>query len=225
MPSTRHAYDQVTSIYYPIAIAVFVIVVGTLFVFIALGARRSRPGRRTEALRLEIAYTVMLACVAGFLVWRTFSAETPIDRVVSDPGLRIKVIAAQWSWRFVYSNGVTVTAVSTWRPPVAYVPTGTEVEFDGISEDVIHGFWVPQLHFQRQLLPGYVSRFDLMFEAPGRYGGACSVFCGEKHSEMHFALQAVSPARFREWLARESKRGAVESSTAARSSGAGGAAA
>jgi cytochrome c oxidase subunit 2 len=206
MPDTLHAYRHVEGIYLPIAIVVFAIVVGTLVVLLVASARRARPGRRSTALPLEIAYAFVLACVAAFLVWVTFRAETPIDHLVAHPGLRIKVIAAQWSWRFVYTNGVQVADVDTWHPAPAYVPTGTEVEFSGTSEDVIHGFWVPELHYQRQVLPGYTTHFDLIFDSAGLYEGECSVLCGEQHSEMHFALEAVSPASFREWLAREGKR-------------------
>lgn len=206
MPNTKHAYDHVWGIYLPIAIVVFAIVIGTLIVLLALGARRSRPGRRSEAPRLEFGYAVALACVAAVLVWVTFRAETPIDRLAAHPGLRLKVIAAQWSWRFVYSNGVQVAAIDTWHPAPAYVPSGTEVEFSGTSEDVIHGFWIPALHYQRQVLPGYTTHFDLTFESNGIYTGECSVLCGEDHSEMHFAVEAVSPTRFREWLAHEGTR-------------------
>ena len=139
---------------------------------------------------------MLLACV-GVLVWVTFTAETPIDRLVARPALRIDVTAAQWSWTFRYDNGTTVVAVSTWSPPVAVVPTGVEIEFDGTSRDVIHGFWVPGLHFQRQFVPGFVTKFDLTFATAGLYLGECSVFCGEHHSEMHFAIEAVSGPRFR----------------------------
>jgi cytochrome c oxidase subunit 2 len=206
VPNTKHAYEHVWGIYLPIAIVVFAVIIGTLVVLLAVGARRSRPSPRSEALPLEIGYAFLLACVAAFLVWVTFRAETPIDRLVAHPGLRIKVIAAQWSWRFVYTNGVQVADIDTWHPTPAYVPDGTEVEFSGTSEDVIHGFWVPQLHYQRQVLPGYTTHFDLIFEKAGLYQGECSVLCGEDHSEMHFAIEAVSPTRFREWLAREGTR-------------------
>jgi cytochrome c oxidase subunit 2 len=121
------------------------------------------------------------------------------------------VIAAQWSWRFIYSDGVSVADVDTWHPIPAYVPTGSEVEFVGSSEDVIHGFWVPSLHYQRQFVPGYTTRFDLLFGTPGYYGGECSVLCGEDHSEMHFAIRAVSPQRFAAWLAHEAARQGVSS--------------
>jgi cytochrome c oxidase subunit II len=180
-------------------------------VLLVRGARRKAPGVGSEAPVAEALYACVLACVVAFLLWVTFTAETPIDRAAAHPALRVRVIAAQWSWRFIYPDGVSVSDIDTWHPKPAYVPTGTEVEFVGSSEDVIHGFWVPSLHYQRQLVPGYTTRFDLLFPTPGYYGGVCSVLCGEDHSEMHFALQAVSPRDFRGWLAREAARRGVSS--------------
>jgi cytochrome c oxidase subunit II len=211
MPNTLHAYEHVQGIYLPIAVGVFVLVLGTLLVLLVRGARRTKPGGRSQAPLVEVSYACVLACVAGFLVWVTFTAETPIDRTVADPGLRLKVIAAQWSWRFVYPDGVSVADIDTWHPAPAYVPSGTEIEITGTSEDVIHGFWIPELHYQRQFVPGYATHFDLLFRRPGYYGGECSVLCGVNHSEMHFAVQAVSPQRFREWLAEEHARGSSSS--------------
>lgn len=204
MPDTLHAYDHVRGIYFPIAIGVFAIVICALVILLVGGARRGRPGRsHSQALVFEGVYALLLAGVVAVLVWVTFTAETPIDRIVADPALRLKVVAAQWSWRFEYPGGVNVTAVSTWHPPVAVLPTGVEVEIVGTSKDVIHGFWVPGLRFQRQFLPGYVTRFDLRFDKPGLYDGECSVFCGEQHSQMHFEIKAVTPSAFREWLAEK----------------------
>jgi cytochrome c oxidase subunit II len=201
MPSTQHAYDHVAGIFFPIAVAVFACVVVTLAVLLVAGARRRSPGRRNEANRLEAVYAVVLGATVGVLVWVTFTAETPIDRLVSRPGLHVGVVAAQWSWTFRYANGTTVSAVASWRPPVAVVPAGVEVQFDATSRDVIHGFWIPGLHYLRQVIPGYTTHFDLPFAKPGRYEGECAVFCGLLHSQMHFEIDAVSPARFRRWLA------------------------
>jgi cytochrome c oxidase subunit 2 len=211
MGNTQHAYDHVQGIYLPIAVGVFVVVVGTLLVLLIGGARRKLPGGRSEALAVEIVYAGALGLVVAFLLWVTFTAETPIDRTAAHLALRVRVIAAQWSWRFVYPDGVSVAAVDTWHPTPAYVPTDTQVEFVGTSEDVIHGFWVPTLHYQRQLVPGYTTRFDLLFGAAGYYGGACSVLCGVDHSEMHFALRAVSPQSFHAWLTSEAARQGVSS--------------
>jgi cytochrome c oxidase subunit II len=204
MADPGHAYDHVRGIYFPVAIGVFALIVGALLILLVRGARRrSQPGGRSKATGFEIAYAVVLGGAVAVLLGVTFRAETPLDRTAAHPALRIAVTAAQWSWRLVYPNGATVDAVSTWHPATALVPTGEEVEFFGRSRDVIHGFWVPQLHFQRQLLPGYTTRFDLRFDKPGRYGGECSVFCGDQHTQMHFSLQAVSPQRFRAWLSAQ----------------------
>jgi len=201
MPSTQHAYDHVAGIFFPIAVAVFACVVITLGMLLALGARRDAPGRCSEANRLEAVFAILLAATAGVLVWITFTAETPIDRLLTRPGLQVNVIAAQWSWTFRYANGTTVSAVASSSPPVAVVPTGVEVQFDATSRDVIHGFWVPGVHYLRQVIPGYTTRFDLLFAKPGRYEGECAVFCGLLHSQMHFEIEAVSAARFHSWLA------------------------
>src|SRR5579862_4407513 len=201
MPNTQHAYDHVAGIYLPIAIGVFAAVVAALAVLLVFGARRRRVGSVTEAPRAESAYAVLLGCVVGVLVWVTFTAETPIDRLVSRPALRVQVIAGQWSWLFRYANGTSVVDDSTWQPAAALVPVGVEVEFDGSSTDVIHGFWVPALHYLRQLFPGYVSRFDLVFTTAGTYSGTCAVYCGLNHSQMRFAIKAVSEPQFRKWLA------------------------
>jgi cytochrome c oxidase subunit 2 len=200
MADTLHAYGHVRGIYFPIAIGVFAFIVVALAVLLLAGARRRTPGRKSEATRFEAVYAAGLAGVVAFLLAVTFHAETPLDTVAANPVVRIHVTAAQWSWRFEYPGGKSVLAVSTLRPPVAEVPVGQELEFWGSSRDVIHGFYVPRLRFQRQFLPGYVTRFDLRFDSPGPYGGACSVFCGERHSEMHFELRAVSQAEYQSWL-------------------------
>ncbi|MGH2851972.1 MAG: hypothetical protein ACRDLP_15320 [Solirubrobacteraceae bacterium] len=166
MPSTQHAYDHVAGIYLPAAAGVFAAVVVALAALLVLGARRRSPGPRHEANRVETVYAVLLAATVGVLVWITFTAETPIDRVVRRPALRVDVIAAQWSWTFRYANGSEVTAVSTWAPPVAEVPIGQEVEFDATSRDVIHGFWVPALHYLRQVVPGSTTRFGALVLFP-----------------------------------------------------------
>jgi cytochrome c oxidase subunit II len=210
MPDTLHAYEHVRGIYFPIAIGVFAFVLAALAILLVRGARRrERPGKTSNAPRFELGYALLLAGVAALLITITFRTETPLDRVAAHPVLRIRVTAAQWSWVFTYPNGARVADVSTWHPAPAFVPSGEEVEFYGRSRDVIHGFWVAQLHFQRQLLPGYDTRFDLRFDRPGRYGGECSVFCGDQHSQMHFAIEAVSPARFARWLGEHAPGGAT----------------
>jgi cytochrome c oxidase subunit II len=197
VPNTQHAYESVFDVYTPVAIAVFVLVIGALVVAVVRRGRESAP---TSANRLEITAALLLACIAAVLVWTTFTAEDPEDHLVAHPAVQITVTAAQWSWRFHYPTGRSVLAIG-WDPPPAVIPVDEEIEFSGTSEDVIHGFWVPAINFMRQLFPGYTTHFDLIFERPGVYKGECSVYCGEFHSQMHFTLDVVSRAKYRSWLA------------------------
>src|SRR2546423_11948850 len=114
MPDTHHAYEHVKGVYFPIAIGAFALVVGTLLILLVRGARRSRPGDRSEALGLEIVYAAALACVAAFLVAVTFHSETPIDRAMAHPALRIEVAAAPRNSRFVSPAGWSDATISTW---------------------------------------------------------------------------------------------------------------
>ena len=58
MTDTLHAYEHVRSIYFPIAVAVFVLVAGALALLLVAGSRR-RAGARTDATRFEAVYAVV----------------------------------------------------------------------------------------------------------------------------------------------------------------------
>jgi heme/copper-type cytochrome/quinol oxidase subunit 2 len=88
---------------------------------------------------------------------------------------------------------------------VLTVPAGVDVEFQATSVDVVHGFWVPALKFQRQLIPGQTATFRLTFPRPGfTSNGACSFFCGLEHARMRFVIDVRSREDYEAWL-RESR--------------------
>jgi len=67
---TRNQFFDVWNVYWPIALAVFVIVVGLVLLFGLRYRSRSREIVRgsDENGPLEIGYAVGLACIAAFLV-------------------------------------------------------------------------------------------------------------------------------------------------------------
>ena len=164
MPNTKHAYEHVWGIYLPIAIGVFAIVIGTLLVLLVRGARNKEAGVRSKALPVEVVLCVRAGVHSGVSGGGDVPGRDPDRPARRAPGAahqsdRRAVELALSSTQTEYQ----VTDISTWHPTPAYVPTGTEIEFEGTSEDVIHGFWVPELHYQRQVLPGYSTHFDLIF--------------------------------------------------------------
>jgi cytochrome c oxidase subunit 2 len=200
---TRAIYDRLAAIYVPIAAVVFALVVGTTLLLAWRGRRRARAGGPTEAHRLEIAYGAALTVVAGILVAITFHAQGQVEAADARPGVDVRVVAAKWNWRFSYPGlGVQVVG-RPGAPATLTVPMGQEVRFSATSLDVVHGFWLPTMKFQRELFPARQVRFALTFSRPGStINATCSFFCGLGHSDMRFALRVLPAAEFRAWAAR-----------------------
>ena len=73
------------------------------------------------------------------------------------------------------------------------------------TADVIHSFWVPELNRKIDMIPGRTNSILLRADRVGVYRGQCAEFCGLQHANMAFLVYADPPARFRAWLAHESK--------------------
>ena len=201
---TRQQYDHLFNIYVPVGVAVFVLFTGAILV--AAWRYRDRPGRtptgRSEANGREITYAAVLAVVAVVLIVITFTSEEKTDATPDHPGLRIDVTGAKWRWRFDYpQQGVTVTGDNP-RQAVLVVPTGTPVAFRGRSIDVIHAFFVPERRFKHDIFPGEDTTWDLTWPEAGFFQGECAEYCGLRHSNMRFAVNALPPDEFRTWVER-----------------------
>ena len=209
---TRGPYDQVASLYVPIAAVVFVVAVLVLAVIAV--RYRARPGHvpsaRQSAPRLEIAYALALAAVAALLLWRSFTAMSDSDSVVAraapaagagGAGLEIGVVASRWNWRLTNPGGVVQTGDGRTRPATLVVPAGRPVRFRLTSRDVVHALWVPELRAKYDAMPGYTNIFDLRFARGGDYSTTrCSEFCGDLHDEMLLRVDVRAAAAFQAWL-------------------------
>jgi cytochrome c oxidase subunit II len=209
---TRGPYDQLASLYLPIAAVVFALVaVALVVVAIRFRARPGRtPSARQAAPRLEIAYALGLALVAALLLWRSFAAMSDSDPVVAraapaagagPAGLTIGVVASRWNWRLAYPGGVVQSGDGRTRPATLVVPADRPVRFRLTSRDVVHALWVPELRAKYDAMPGYTNVFDLRFDSNGDYSTVrCSEFCGDLHDQMLLHVDVRAPAAFDTWL-------------------------
>jgi cytochrome c oxidase subunit II len=203
---TRSDYLHVQQIYLPIAIAVFVLILGAVLFAIVRYRRRDPdefPEQKNES-KLEYVWIALLVSVAAFLVGWTFHTEDREDPVANAPALKVHVIASQWKWRFDYAGrGARVVGTET-KVPTLVVPVGVPVEFTLTSPDVIHAFWIPAQRFKRDAFPGTTTRFDLTWNKPGfDRGGRCAEFCGIGHDTMLFNIRALPRGQFDSWLAAQ----------------------
>ena len=90
--------------------------------------------------------------------------------------------------------------------PVLVVPSGKRIEFQIASADVIHGFWVPEFLFKRDVMPDpEPNNSDNVFQITeiqktGAFVGRCTEMCGTYHSMMNFELRVVEPNDFKAYL-------------------------
>lgn len=111
--------------------------------------------------------------------------------------LTLRVRAHQWWWHVEYVEAGVVSANEI------RVPVGTPVRLELTSADVIHSFWVPNLHGKMDMVPDHINRFWFRADRAGVYRGTCAEFCGSQHALMGIDIIAMPPGEFERWLAEK----------------------
>ena len=104
----------------------------------------------------------------------------------------IQVIARQWSWEFVYPEGV--------RSSELHLPVNRPARFELISLDVLHGFYIPAFRLKQDLIPGSVIAYRLTPTRIGRYRLRDSMFSGGYFSSNQSLVVVQSEADYQSWL-------------------------
>jgi cytochrome c oxidase subunit II len=199
---TRSEYDALAGIYLPVAIVVLVVVALAILLALARGLRRTRPSTRRNRTALELGYIGVLVVVAGVLLAFTFRTDQRIVGAAAPGAERVRVIGARWHWSFEYpARGIVVRGTDE-RIPTLVVPRGRPVAFEGRSEDVIHGFWIPEMRFQREIFSDRTTRWRMTFDTDVDSAAPCSFFCGLAHGSMRFRVRVLAPGAFAAWARR-----------------------
>ncbi|MCP9815324.1 cytochrome c oxidase subunit II [Synechococcus sp. GreenBA-s] len=152
------------------------------------------------------------------------SASATSGAAVSE--LQVEVIARQWSWEFRYPLGegdaqphgdlagrpgasggagsgeaaaahAVPTTVSSTE---LHLPVNRPVSFRLLSEDVLHGFYVPAFRLKQDVVPGQAINFRLTPTRSGRYRLRDSQFSGTWFAANQADVVVESPAAFAHWL-------------------------
>ena len=178
---------------------------GLFYVLVRFRRRKGTnriPAQRHSNLPVEVIYTVIpVLIVIGLFVF-TVRSENKITQVSSNPNVSVDITAFQWGWRFTYSNGVSIVSQGANYPQLV-LPANETTKVTLVSQDVVHGFYVPAFNFSRYALPGVTNYFDLTPTSTGTYVGRCSALCGLYHGEMLFSVRVVTPSQFQSWLTQQ----------------------
>ncbi len=184
------------------AVAVCVIVLALLAVAI-WRRRRAEPTRegadnRGTALVIYGGAIIPLVLLIATTVMILLSMGAFAGAAEED-GIRVRVTGHMFWWELEYVDAGFTTANEL------HVPVGTPVHLELESADVIHSFWVPQLHGKMELVPGWSNELVIQADAPGSFDGFCAEYCGPQHANMRLLVIAQMPDEYREWEERQAE--------------------
>ena len=149
-----------------------------------------------------------ITCVKGKLT-KKVTAVKPVcpdgykSTTIANVQHEILINSFQWSWQFTYLDaGKDMKVIGTEdKSPTMVIPLGERVRFTIDSNDVIHGFWIPEFMIQIEARPGLTGRHEFTANKLGNFVGRCNILCGRNHSQMLFTVRVVTVAEYRTYLA------------------------
>jgi cytochrome c oxidase subunit II len=154
------------------------------------------PGK-TRAVAWATALTVLILLV--FLGYDLFvGLATKRMPSAGERPITIEAVGHQWWWEFRYVDPLASRSFTTANE--IRIPVGRPVILHLQTRDVIHSFWVPNLHGKLDMVPGRTNTTWLQADEPGVYRGQCAEFCGLQHAKMAFFVVAEPEEQFNAWV-------------------------
>jgi len=220
---SREIYDLHWGILW-VCVAIFVIVFGAMFW--SLFKHRKSAGAKAaqfhENTTIEVIWTIVPFVI---LIGMAYPATRTVLNMKDAGGadMSVKITAYQWKWEYDYQqDGVRFlshlstprTQIDEYNGPGAakndnyllevdepmVVPVGKKVRLLITSNDVIHGWYVPQFGVNQYGIPGFVKDAWITVDKAGTYRGQCSQICGKEHGFMPIVVVAKAPAEYAAWV-------------------------
>jgi cytochrome c oxidase subunit 2 len=114
----------------------------------------------------------------------------PGDRL---PTEQVEVIARQWSWEFRYP-------VSNVSSTELHLAVDQPMTFRLVSEDVLHGFYIPAFRIKQDVIPGRAINLNITPTLEGVYRLRDSQFSGTWFAANQANVVVESEEAHRAWL-------------------------
>lgn len=182
-----------------------------------------------ESTLIEVIWTIIPFFILLFMAIP--ATKTVLEmKDTTNPDITVKVTAYQWGWRYDYAAddmGFYSNLSTPWsqigmpgeKPTEEkgkdyllevdnpfVVPVGKRVRLLVTSNDVIHGWYVPQLGVNQYGIPGFVKDAWFTADKVGIFKGQCSQICGKLHGYMPITVEVKSEADYAKWLEGAKKK-------------------
>lgn len=112
--------------------------------------------------------------------------------------IELKVEAFQFYWTIkdkdnIYINRTDNPEAFRYRSysHILSLNVGQNYMINATSNNVIHSFFVNELNFKIDVVPGQYNIFYFNIKDPGDYRVVCAEFCGSQHYNMVFTIRAA----------------------------------
>jgi len=89
--------------------------------------------------------------------------------------------------------------------PTMAVPVNQEVELLLRTKDVTHSFFVRELRFKQDTVPGMTITMRFRAEKTGEFELACAELCGLGHHRMRTVVRVLPPEEYLAWLREQAE--------------------
>jgi cytochrome c oxidase subunit 2 len=178
------------------AVGAAILVVVTALALLAYFA----PGRaaRFSTRSMVICGGVLFPTVTlGVLLFYELGVLARVNSAATADALRVEVIGRQFWWEMRYRDPTGDVDFVTANQIV--LPADSSAEFELVSVDVIHSFWIPSLAGKMDLIPGRINRLSLATGKPVVLRGQCAEYCGAQHALMALDVEVLSEPEFALW--------------------------
>ena len=185
-------------VFFWVAVVVYVAVVAALIV--ALMRRRREGADSPTAHRTALKAVGIATAITVFTLFGLLTASIATGRKIADLRegvVKVKVTGHQWWWQVEYDHPDKSRRITTANE--LYLPVGQPVRVELHTADVIHSFWIPNLHGKQDLINGVPGAIFLKADRAGTWRGQCAEFCGLQHAKMSLWVTAVPRAEFDRW--------------------------
>ncbi len=149
---------------------------------------------RSVAIAGAFTTVILVGLVTYSVMVGRETSRAPSPETVA---VEVDVIGHQWWWELRYRDARSNHSFTTANE--LRIPVGRPVVLRLQSRDVIHSFWVPNLHGKLDLLPGRTNTLWLQADRAGRWRGQCAEFCGVQHAKMALLVIAEPDEAFEAW--------------------------